>query len=101
MDAEANEAGATKYKICIKVGPNNELSVGVEPASAEAAEGGEAGESAYQPAKSIKDALTLALSAFRNDGVLPDMGAQNAAFDEGFGSGPNAGGDMGKMRGAM
>jgi hypothetical protein len=89
------------FEICIRVGPDGELSVGVEGAAAEAMEGAEPAETGYQPAKNAKEALTMALYAIKNDGQLPDMAAQNAAFDEGFNGSPSAGGDMGKMRGGM
>jgi len=41
------------------------------------------------------------LAGLKNGGQLPDMAKQNAAFDEGFNGGPQAGGDLGKMRGGM
>lgn len=83
------------YKICIRVGVDDSLSVGVEREGAEAPQdmplgGGQpmemmaAGEEmAYQPAASIKEALTIALDIYRADGQMPDDGGQ-ADFDSGY-----------------
>ena len=61
------------YTICIEVEPDGSLSVGVEQEAAmapqaEAAE--EASETGYKPAKNIKDALTMALEIFKNNGEI-------------------------------
>ena len=56
---------------------------------------------AGQTFKSVKECLTVVLAGLKNGGQLPDMAKQNAAFDEGFNGGPQAGGDLGKMRGGM
>ena len=81
------------YTICITVGGDGALSVSVEGMAAEAAESaggaGEAAESAEpmsQPAGSIKEALTLALAAYKDNGKLPDMQGQSDQFEQGFGS---------------
>ena len=63
--------------------------------------GPEEAEPAGQTFKSVKECLTVVLAGLKNGGQLPDMAKQNAAFDEGFNGGPQAGGDLGKMRGGM
>jgi hypothetical protein len=83
------------YSIEIRVSGNKDISVCVEGGADEAAEdqggaGGEAGEeddsgggmSKYTPCKSIKEALTLALEIFRNDGEMP--GQADDQFQQGF-----------------
>lgn len=92
MEAEA-PAG---YEICIRVGGDGKLSVGVESGQAEAAEAApgmqpgaasmpEESGGQYQPAESIKEALTMALDIYRADGKLPGDGDQDSAeFDAGF-----------------
>lgn len=94
MQPQAEESTGG-YEICIRVGADGALSVGVEREGAEAAQamppgGGQpmemmaAGEeAAYQPAGSIKEALTMALEIYRADGQMPDDGGQ-ADFDSGY-----------------
>lgn len=85
MEAAPEEAG---YTICIRVGADGSLSVGVENEAAEAAEPaapgapeGEADEYAsFRPAKDIKDALTQALAIYKADG----QATADAQFDAGF-----------------
>jgi len=77
-----------------------EMGQGMPPGGAPM-EAPEAAEPAGQTVKTVKEALTVALAGLKNGGQLPDMAAQNAAFDEGFNGGPSAGGDMGKLRGGM
>lgn len=103
------------FTIEITANDDGSYTVSSEPEAQEGAEGMEMGqgmppgapmpEEAAEPAgqtvKSVKEALTLALAGLKNGGQLPDMAKQNAAFDEGFNGGPQAGGDLGKMRGGM
>lgn len=92
MEAEA-PAG---YEICIRVGGDGKLSVGVESGQAEATEAApgmepgatpmpeEAGGQ-YMPVESIKEALTMALDIYRADGQMPgDGGMADAEFDAGY-----------------
>ena len=95
-DPMADPAAATEqggYTICIAVGGDGALSVAVEGLAAEAAESaggvGEAAEAAEpksQPAGSIKEALTLALAAYKDNGKMPDMQGQSDQFEQGFSS---------------
>lgn len=82
---EPTQAG---YTICIQVGADGKLSVGVDKEAAAAPMPGagmemEAEAMAYMPAGSIKEALTVALEIYRNDGQMPDDGGQ-ADFDSGY-----------------
>ena len=77
-----------------------EMGQGMPPGGAPM-EAPEAAEPAGQTVKTVKEALTVALAGLKNGGQLPDMAKQNAAFDEGFNGGPQAGGDLSKMRGGM
>jgi hypothetical protein len=75
------------YEICISV-TGGKISVGVESAAAEAAEGGneeggEAGEG-DKPVGSIREAVALAMEIYQNDGAMPD-GSDDAEFNGGFG----------------
>jgi hypothetical protein len=77
------------YEICIKVGADGSLSVGVEQEGQEAAPGAEGAEdddSGFQPAQSIKDALTMALEIYKSNGGAPTNNADMASqFKAGFG----------------
>lgn len=79
------------YTICIKVGADGQISVGVEDEAAEAQAGAEspeqesAEESSLQPVGSIKEALTAALDIYRSNGQAPeDSGAMQDEFTSGF-----------------
>ena len=95
-DPMADPAAATEqggYTICISVGADGALSVSVEGLAAEPAEGMGgapeamgAAEPTSQPAGSIKEALTLALAAYKDNGKMPDMQGQSDQFEQGFGS---------------
>lgn len=77
-----NSQGSAGYTICIKVDGQGDISVGVTPASAD--DGDEDDDSSdYAPAKNIKDALTVALDIYRNDGQVKDS---DADFNEGYSS---------------
>lgn len=96
-DSQQAQSG---YVICIHVGGDGTLSVGTESDQEEAQEAqGGSGDDAqdmedYEPAKNIKDALTMALEIYRNDGQMPSQADSN--FQQGFdgGSGASAGGGM-------
>lgn len=86
--APTEEAG---YTICITVGGDGALSVSVESEAQEQAEslGGGTEEPVMetsQPAANIKEALTMALAAYKDNGKLPDMQGQTDQFEQGFGS---------------
>ena len=91
MGEEGGEAQQTAgYEICIKVGTDGAISVGVMP---DGAETGEAGDpTALSPAKNIKEALSVALDIFNNAGQIPDAAGGNEEFDAGFGAKPAPGG---------
>ena len=79
------------YTIEIEVSGDGSITVSVESAATEGAEstGDESkDEASAQPAANIKEALTLALGAYKNNGQLPDAKGANDQFDQGFGSGP-------------
>lgn len=80
------EAGMGSYTICIKV-EGGQLSVGVDKAAAAPMGDGMEGmaETAkYAAAGSIKEALTMALEIYRNDGAMPDEAVGDAEFNSGF-----------------
>lgn len=93
------------YVIEITVTADGMISVGVEPADEESqeeggegasadpsaadpsAEGGEAAEPAEgsaQPAKTIKEALTMALEIFKNNGQAPSADTSDSDFSSGY-----------------
>jgi len=74
------EQAPAGYVIEIYVGADNSLSVNVEDASAEGAEGA---EPAGQPVQSIRDAVSLVLDIFKNAGQMQDGG--DADFAAGYG----------------
>jgi hypothetical protein len=87
---EAAEPQSTGYRICIDVGADNSLSVGVENEAAEMAPGAdpmaaEQAESAgMKPAANIKEALTQALAIFKANGKVSDEQSADAEFDSGY-----------------
>lgn len=98
-DADPSEAGDQDdsqgggYCIEIHVAADGSITVDVEPEAEEASEeqgedggesGGEGAEPKGAPAKNIKDALTMALEIFRNQGQQP--GAADDSFQQGFSS---------------
>lgn len=92
-EAMGEEGGAGAYTICISVAADQTLSVSVEKGT-EAAEGMDPAAapeapSSPVPAKTIKEALTMALETFNAKGVLPqnNQGADES-FDAGYNSGP-------------
>lgn len=99
------------FTIEITANDDQTYTVTSEPEMQEAAEGEQMPEAGGaeqamgapvgQTFKSVKECLTVVLAGLKNGGQLPDMAKQNAAFDEGFNGGPQAGGDLGKLRGGM
>jgi hypothetical protein len=80
------DAGQGSYTICIKV-EGGQLSVGVDKAAAAPMGDGMeamAETSQYAPAGSIKEALTMALDIYRNDGGMPDDAVGDAEFNAGL-----------------
>lgn len=89
--AQGEDATEGGYTIEIEVAGDGSITVSVESAATEGAEstGDESqDEQSAQPAANIKEALTLALAAYKNDGKLPDLQGQADQFDQGFGAGP-------------
>jgi len=77
----ADQAQGAGYTVCIQVGADGSMKVGVEPPEdpAEAPEDG-----AYKPAPSAKDALMMAMDIIKNNGKMPE-GDADADFNAGFG----------------
>lgn len=74
------------YTIEIAVSGDDSMTVSVESAGQEGAESGMAEASEGVPAKSIKDALTMALAIYKSNGQMPQGESdQDASFNEGFG----------------
>ena len=91
----AAPAEDTGYTIEIKVSGDGSITVSSESANEEAgeesAEGGEAAEAPEgTPVKSIKEALTLVLDIYRNDGQASQGASADDQMNEGFGT-PNQG----------
>lgn len=91
MPPGAPQDGANNgYEICISVGADGKISVGVESAADEAAE--EAGAAAQDapkppammPVGSIREAMQMAMGIFEADGEMPS-GGDDDEFDAGFG----------------
>jgi hypothetical protein len=68
------------YTICIRVGGDGKVSVGVEDNKEEDAEG-----YSTQPVKSIAEAMQVAMDIYKNDGMMDDMAASDDEFNKGFG----------------
>ncbi len=86
MGGEMEEQGEAGYEICIRVEPDGSLSVGVEDDRTPQTEGleGDEDKSGYQPARDIKEALTMALDIYRQNGKAQDAGAMQAEFKAGY-----------------
>ena len=71
-DPAQGQESQVGYEICIRVDAQNQISVGVESASAESSEqpGGEQGESGYQSVESIDQALQVAGDIYKNSGQI-------------------------------
>jgi len=69
------------YKICVVVGPDGSMKVGIEPPEdpAEAPEDG-----MMKPVPSAKAAMMMVMDIIKNGGKMPD-GQEDDAFDSGFG----------------
>lgn len=96
----ANSGAGSSYVIEITVTADGMISVGVESADEESqeegGEGAEAGpgadadeaaepaEGAAQPAKSIKEALTMALEIFKNNGQAASADTSDSDFSSGY-----------------
>ena len=107
MDQGA-DSQAQGYVIEITVTADGQISVGVESSSeeaqeesgegaaaapaegadpaegAEGAEGAEPAEGAAMPAKNIKEALTMALEIFKNNGQAPAADTSDSDFSSGY-----------------
>lgn len=77
-DGSAQSAG---YTVCIQVGADGSMKVGVEPPEdpAEAPEDG-----SFKPAPSAKDAMMMVMNIIKNNGKMPE-GDPDADFNAGFG----------------
>lgn len=74
-DTAPAEGADTGYTLCINVTPDGQLAFGVERDGA---------EPTYKPAESIKEALTMALEAYKADGQMGDDGMADQEFDSGY-----------------
>lgn len=80
--APAEGAEPAEYMICIKVGSSG-IAV-----STDAAAPGEAEESAApasMPVASIKEAVSMVMGIYANDGKMPDADTSDSDFESGFG----------------
>ncbi len=85
MGAEDSATGG--FTILVRVSGDGALTVAVEgQEGAEMQPGQPPAEG--QPAENIKEALTMALAAYKNNGQLPDIKGQSDEFAKGFASGP-------------
>lgn len=89
--AQGDDQGATGgYEICIQVGADGQISVGVESADYEAAEeagaaeAGATGASEMKPAANIRDAIQMAMDIYRAGGKVGDD-QEAIDFKAGFG----------------
>lgn len=76
MGEESTEQGAG-FTICIKVSPDGSVKVGTEPYAEE-------DEKNLSPVKNIKDAMSIALDIYKNQGQIPELGEGEEDFDSGF-----------------
>ena len=75
------------YTIEIEVRQDGTFAVSVESGAQETAEGqgGMDDDKGAKECTTIKEALTVALGIVKNGGEMPDMGADDAAFMQGYG----------------
>lgn len=76
MGEESTEQGSG-FTICIKVSPDGSVKVGTEPYSEE-------DEENLSPVKNIKDAMSVALDIYKNQGQIPEASAGEEDFNSGF-----------------
>jgi hypothetical protein len=76
------------YCIEIHVSADNQITVGVEPESAESAEGETQPDNGGQAVSSIREALQVAMDIFKNGGQVMDAESGDGDFSAGFASGP-------------
>lgn len=84
---EGEEEAEGGYTICIKVGADGQIKVGLENPESQEMESEEQQEyedSDLMPVKDIKEALTTALEIFRSQGSAP---ADKSAMQDQFASG--------------
>jgi hypothetical protein len=73
------------YEICIKVGADGQMSIGVEQAKAEVAEGAAEGqEGAYTPVQGMQDLMKQIAMILQSKGQMPDRADEQAGFEQGF-----------------
>jgi hypothetical protein len=86
--AQPPDQGGGGYEICVKVDGSGQISVGVEDASAEAAEDQSGDDDGgYTPASNIKAACQMVEQIFKNNGQMPGGQSQMSvqdAFGQGF-----------------
>lgn len=70
--------GQGGFEICIKVMPDGQMSIGVEPASMEES------ETPYQPVQGMQDLVQQIHGIMQSGGQMPDRAAEQAGFDQGF-----------------
>lgn len=92
MDPMGTDDQTGSYTIEIEVRQDGTFAVSVESGAQEAAEGqgGMDEDKAAKECTSVKQALTVALGIVKNGGEMPDQGADDAAFMQGY-----SGGDTG------
>jgi len=88
MEGEENDNGID-YCIEIRVMKTGQVLVGVESGEQEAQEEQNNGqEDELTPAKSIKEALSMALDIFKSGGEMPDMQGGMDQMNAGYGNKP-------------
>jgi len=87
MDPAGTDDQSGSYVIEIEVRQDGTFAVSVESGAQETAEGqgGMDDDKGAKECTTIKEALTVALGIVKNGGEMPDMGADDAAFMQGYG----------------
>lgn len=81
-DAPTGDEAGAGYTICMTVTPDGKVMIGTKPAEPEGAEG-------MKPVASMRDAMSMAMEIYQNDGAMPD-GQEDEQFNEGFGKAQKA-----------
>jgi len=86
-DPNGTDDQTGSYTIEIEVRQDGTFAVSVESGAQEAAEGqgGMDDDKGAKECTNVKEALTIALGIVKNGGEMPDMGADDAAFMQGYG----------------
>ena len=89
---QGEDAAQGGFTVCLTVGADGKMTVGVEPEKAP----GEEGEAPGQPVPSARDAISMIMDIIKAGGKMPDSSGDDE-FNKGFGK-PQGGPMLDKMK---